>query len=145
MTSVISWQNSVSLYPASFCTSRPNLSLRVSLDFLHLHSNPIMIIISFLALSFEDLAGHLRTFHFSGWGINLDYCDAEWFVLEMNGNHSVIFETALKQSISDLCVSFVACIYDHYYCLSQFHIYVLIHCIVSLFPTYFTEYNKHQH
>ena len=25
MTSAFSWQNSVSLYPASFCTSRPNL------------------------------------------------------------------------------------------------------------------------
>ena len=25
MTSVFSWQNSISLYPASFCTPRPNL------------------------------------------------------------------------------------------------------------------------
>ena len=34
MTSVFSWQNSVSLYPASFFTPRPNLLIQVSLDFL---------------------------------------------------------------------------------------------------------------
>ena len=28
----------------------------------------------------------------SGWGIDLDYCDIEWFALEMNRDHSVIFE-----------------------------------------------------
>ena len=27
-----------------------------------------------------------------GWGICLYYCDAEWFALEMNRDHSVIFE-----------------------------------------------------
>ena len=26
----------------------------------------------------------------------MDYCDIEWFALEMNGDHSVIFETASK-------------------------------------------------
>ena len=26
------------------------------------------------------------------WGIDLDYCDAEWFALERNQGHSVIFE-----------------------------------------------------
>ena len=26
------------------------------------------------------------------WGIDLDYCDAEWFALETNQGHSVIFE-----------------------------------------------------
>ena len=29
-------------------------------------------------------------------GIDLDYCDIEWFALEMNGDHSVIFEIASK-------------------------------------------------
>ena len=27
-----------------------------------------------------------------GWGIDLDYCDTEWLGLEMNRDHSVIFE-----------------------------------------------------
>ena len=40
MTSVFSWQNSISLCPASFYTPRPNLPvLQVFLDFLLLHSS----------------------------------------------------------------------------------------------------------
>ena len=34
-------------------------------------------------------------------GIDLDYCDVEWFALEMNEDHSVVFETAPKDCISD--------------------------------------------
>ena len=37
----------------------------------------------------------------TGWGIDLDYCDIEWFALETNRDHSVIFEIASKYSISD--------------------------------------------
>ena len=33
--------------------------------------------------------------------IDLDCCDTEWFALEMNRDHSVIFETASKYCISD--------------------------------------------
>ena len=40
-------------------------------------------------------------------GIDLDYRDTEWFSLDMNRDHSVIFEIASKYCISD---SFV----DHY-------------------------------
>ena len=36
-----------------------------------------------------------------GWGIDLEYCDIEWFALEMNRDHSVIFEIASKYCISD--------------------------------------------
>ena len=38
---------------------------------------------------------------FSGWGIALDYCDIEWFALEMNRDDSVILQTASKYYISD--------------------------------------------
>ena len=31
----------------------------------------------------------------------MDYCDIEWFALEMNRDHSVIFEIASKYCISD--------------------------------------------
>ena len=34
-------------------------------------------------------------------GIDLDYCDIKWFALEMNRDHSVIFEIASKYCISD--------------------------------------------
>ena len=34
-------------------------------------------------------------------GIDLDYCDIEWFALETNRDQSVIFEIASKYCISD--------------------------------------------
>ena len=40
-------------------------------------------------------------FSSTGWGIDLDYCDIEWFALEMNRDHSVLFEIASKYCISD--------------------------------------------
>ena len=36
-----------------------------------------------------------------GWGIDLDYRDIEWFALETNRDHSVIFEIASEYYISD--------------------------------------------
>ena len=57
-------------------------------------------------LVLKGLVGLLEPFNFSffsitGWGIDLDYCDIEWFALEMNRDHSVIFEMASKYCISD--------------------------------------------
>ena len=40
----------------------------------------------------------------SGWGIDLDYCDIEWFALEMKRDHSVFFEIASTCCISDSSV-----------------------------------------
>ena len=45
-------------------------------------------------------------FGITGWGIDLDYCDTEWFALEMNRDHSVIFEIAPKNCISDSFVGY---------------------------------------
>ena len=45
-------------------------------------------------------------FSITVWGIDLDYCDIEWFALETNRDHSVVFEIASKFCISD---SFVYC------------------------------------
>ena len=36
-------------------------------------------------------------------GIGLDYCDIEWFALETNRDHSVIFESASKYCILAFC------------------------------------------
>ena len=41
------------------------------------------------------------SFSVTGRGIDLDYSDVEWFALEMNRDHSVIFEIASKYCISD--------------------------------------------
>ena len=45
-------------------------------------------------------------FSVTGWGIDLDYYDIEWFALETNRDHSVVFEIASKYCVSD---SFVDC------------------------------------
>ena len=42
-------------------------------------------------------------FSITGWGIDLDYYDIEWFALETNRDNSVIFEIASKYCISDSC------------------------------------------
>ena len=55
-----------------------------------------------------DVAGLLMLFcsffSVTGWGIDLDYCDIEWFALKMNRDHSVVFEIASKYCISDSSV-----------------------------------------
>ena len=45
-------------------------------------------------------------FSISGWVIDLDYCDIEWFALEMNRDHSVVFEAAPKYCIQDSFVDY---------------------------------------
>ena len=66
---------------------------------------------SFLVLVLEGLVGlhrtsHIQLFGISGWSIDLDYCDIEWFALEMNRVHSVVFEIAPKYCISDSFVDY---------------------------------------
>ena len=65
-------------------------------------------------LVLEDLVGPHRTvqlqllLHY--WlGHRLDNCDIEWFALEMNRDHSVIFEIAPKN-----CISFSFADYEGY-------------------------------
>ena len=60
-------------------------------------------------LVLKGLVGLHRTFQLqffsvAGWGIDLDNCDIEWFALETNRDHSVVFETASKYCISDYFV-----------------------------------------
>ena len=62
--------------------------------------------IFFLVLVLGGLKGlqrivPLQLLQHSGWGIALDYCDIEWFALETNRDHSVIFEIAPKYCIPD--------------------------------------------
>ena len=41
-----------------------------------------------------------------GWGIDLRYHDIGWFALEMNRDHSVVFEIASRYCISDSFVDY---------------------------------------
>ena len=43
------------------------------------------------------------TIIFTTVGIDLDYHDIEWFALETNRDHSVVFEIVSKYCISDFC------------------------------------------
>ena len=45
-------------------------------------------------------------FSLTGWGIDLDYRDIEWFALETNRDHSVVFEIASKYCILDSFVDY---------------------------------------
>ena len=62
-------------------------------------------------LVLEGLVGLHRLFNYSffsvtGWGIDLDYHDTEWFALETNRDHSVVFEIASKYCILDSSVDY---------------------------------------
>ena len=64
-----------------------------------------------MVLILEGLVGPIELFNFNffgitRWGIDLDYCDIEWFALEMNRDHSVIFEIASKYCILDSFVDY---------------------------------------
>ena len=94
------------------------LLLQVSLDFLLLHSSPLWwkghFFFFFFGVSSRGLidlhrAIQFQLFGISGWGIDLGYCDIEWFAFEMNWDHSVISKIAPKYCILD---SFVG--YDSY-------------------------------
>ena len=45
-------------------------------------------------------------FSITGRGIDLNYCDIEWFALEMNQGHSVIFDIVPKYCILDSFVDY---------------------------------------
>ena len=88
------------------------LLLQVFLDFLLWHSSPLKWKWhTFWVLVLKGLLGLHRTVNFSffsviGWGIDLEYCDIEWFALETNRDHSVVFEIASEYCILDSFVDY---------------------------------------
>ena len=62
-------------------------------------------------LVLKGLLVFIKPFNFSlfsltGRGIDLDYRDIEWFALETNRDHSVVFETASKYCILNSFVDY---------------------------------------
>ena len=109
MTSVFCSQNCVSLCPASFGTPRPITPPGYS---RYLLTSYFCILVTydekdiFLVLALGCLTGlhriiQLHLLKYSWFGLDLDYCDIEWFALEMNLDHSVIFDNVLKYCILD--------------------------------------------
>ena len=68
--------------------------------------------IFFWVLVLDDLVGlfielfNFTFFRLTGWGIDLNYWETEWFALEMDRDHSVIFEIAPKYCILDYFVDY---------------------------------------
>ena len=106
MTSVFSWQNSISLCPASFCTPRPNLPVTPGISWLPTFAfqSPIMKGHLFWVLVLKGLVGLHRTIqlqllqrYWLGHRLGLP-----WYWMVCLGNEqrsSVIFEIASKYCI----------------------------------------------
>ena len=79
---------------------------QVSLDFLFLHLVPYdEKDIFFLVFILEGLV-NFSFFGISCWGIDSDYRDIEWFALERDRDHSVVFEIAPKYCTLDSFVDY---------------------------------------
>ena len=104
MTSAFSWQNSVSLWPASFCTPRPNFPVTPGSSWLPTFAfqSPIMKWISFWVLVLEGLVGlhwTVQLLQHYWWGHRLGL---PWYWMVCLGNEqrsSVAFEIASKYCI----------------------------------------------
>ena len=111
MTSAFSWQNSNSLCPASFGTSRPNLPVTPGVSWLPTFAfqSPIMKWTCLLGVSSRRSSRSSQNHSTSAssalvvGGIDLDYRYIEWFALETNRDLSVFFDIAPKYCISDFC------------------------------------------
>ena len=113
MTSAFSWQNSVSLCSASFCTQRPIVSVIPGIFLTSYFCIPfpsdekdMFFLVLVLGLVSLHRTIQLQILSISGWSIDLDYYNIEWFALEMNRDHSVIFETVSKYCISHSFVDY---------------------------------------
>ena len=84
------------------------LLLQVFLDFLLLHASPLwwkkhlfwVLVREALVFSIELFS--FSFFNITGWDIDLNYCDIDRFALEINWDHSFVFEIASKYCLLDL-------------------------------------------
>ena len=118
----------ISLCPTSFCTPKPTLPVTSGISWLPTFAfqSPYMKRTSssstFIYFFFGGGAvsrgnvssrkscrsskNHSNFFGINGRAIYLDYHDVEWFALETNGDHSVVYETAPKHSILNSLVDY---------------------------------------
>ena len=68
---------------------------------------------------------NLSFFSISGWDIDLDYGDVEWFALEMNQEHSVVFSVVPKYCILDSLLD-----YDGYLISSKRFLHTVVDTMV---------------
>ena len=115
MISMFSWQISVSLCPASFCTPRPNMPVTPGVSQLPTFAfqSPIMNRTSFGGVcskrSCRSSYNHSASASLALVVVAfLDYCDIEWFALETNRDFFFFFffEIVPNNSISDSFVDY---------------------------------------
>ena len=138
VTSVFSWQNSISLCPASFCTSRPNLPVTPGVSWLPTFAfwSPIMKRTSFLMLVLEGLVGLHRTVqlqllqrYWSGHRFGLPWY---WMVcLGIEQRSFCLFEIASKYIDNNYIY-----IYVYVYIYTHTHMYTCIFFIHSSVDRY---------
>ena len=75
---------------------------------------------------FVGLRRTIERFSITGWGIDLDYHNIEWFALETNRDHSIVFEIVSKYCISDSFVN-----YDDYSISSKRFLPTVVDIMVS--------------
>ena len=108
MTSAFSWQNSYQPLPFFILYSKAKFAHY----FRYLLISYFCIVVPydekdiFFCGVLEGLYVIIEPFSFSffsitDWDIDLDYCNIEWFALETNRYHSVVFEIASTYCISD--------------------------------------------
>ena len=108
MTSVFSWQNYQSLpcfilhSKAKFaCYSRCFLTSYVCIPVPYNEKDISLGVSSKRSCRSSQNRSTSASSALTGQGIDLDYYDIAWFALEMNRNHSVVFEIASNYCISD--------------------------------------------
>ena len=114
MTSVFSWQNSVNLCPASFCTPRPNLPVTLGISRLpsFAFQSPIMKKTSFLGVSSKGFCRSSQKHSTSTSSVLLVRAQTQITVIlnglswKRNQDHSDAFEIAPKYCILDSSVGY---------------------------------------
>ena len=106
MTSAFSWQSSVNLSPASFCTLKAKLGCYSRYLFTSSFCIPVPYDeknIFFLVLV---LGGHVGLHRIVQLHFLQRNCDVEWFAMKMNRDQSVIFEIVSKYRILNSSVDY---------------------------------------
>ena len=78
-----------------------------------------------ISVRFQGKPFNFSFFSITGWGIDLDYCDIEWFALETNRVHSIVFEIA-----SSYCTLESFVVHDGYSISSEGFLHAIVDIMV---------------
>ena len=101
----------LAVFPASFCISKSNLPVTPGITWLPTFAFHFTKTKRTSFMGVSSRRSYIERFNFTFfsitvWGIDLDYCDFEWFALEMNRDYCVVSEMSPKNCISDSFVDY---------------------------------------